>query len=171
MTMETRKIDPRAQLLGSWHLVSWNIRDGERVIYPLGPDAVGQLSYDAAGRVSAQLVRKRQPRFVMDDWQGATADEKSAAWSSYFGYFGTYTVDDEAHVVTHHVEGSWFPNLVGSDQARHYQFKHGRLVLDADTAWGRVNIIWEKNREPSSGVRAVRCNRAGEFGKSKRRSL
>jgi hypothetical protein len=148
MTTDIDRNDTRTQLLGSWHLVSWSIADAESVIYPLGPEAIGQLSYDAAGRVSAQLARQHQSRFARDDWQRATTEEKSAAWSSYFGYFGTYTIDEDAHVVTHHIEGSWFPNLVGSEQARHYQLEDGRLVLDAETAWGRVSIVWEKNGLP-----------------------
>jgi hypothetical protein len=146
MTTEIDSNETKLQLLGSWHLVSWNIEDAKSVRYPLGPDAIGQLSYDAAGRMSAQLVRQRQSRFKQDDWQRATTEEKSAAWSGYFGYFGTYSIDEDAQVVTHHIEGSWFPNLVGSEQERHYRLEGRRLVLDADTAWGRVNIIWEKNR-------------------------
>jgi hypothetical protein len=145
LTTKLNEGDVCRQLLGSWHLVSWSIQDGASVIYPLGHDAIGQLSYDVAGRVSARLVRRHLPRFAQDDWQRATTDEKSTAWSGYFGCFGTHTIDEDAHVVTHHVEGSWFPNLVNSRQSRQYRLKDERLVLDADTAWGRVNIIWEKN--------------------------
>lgn len=37
------------------------------------------------------------------------------------------------------------PELVGTNQVRHYRFEDSRLTLDADTAWGRVRIIWERS--------------------------
>jgi hypothetical protein len=74
----------------------------------------------------------------------APAEEKAAAWGNYFGYFGTYTLDEQARVLTHHIEGSWFPNLVGTKQVRYYHFEGSRLILDADTEWGQVRIVWKK---------------------------
>jgi hypothetical protein len=153
--------DVQQRLIGTWRLVRWEVRleDGSMTC-PLGEDAVGQIQYSADGRMSAQLMRSNQPRFARDDWRRATVDEKAQAWSNYFGYFGTYTIDDRAKVVAHHIEGSWFPNLVAATELRHYRFDGEQLVLDADTPWGRVHIIWEKiaansaafaqNRLPSS---------------------
>ena len=133
------------KLLGAWRLISWEEHGaGGKVTYPVGADAVGQISYDAAGRMSAQLVRPNQDRFASEDWRAATTAEKAAAWANYFGYFGTYTVDEKAGAITHHIEGSWFPNLVGTDQIRHYRLEGDRVVLNADTEWGHVVIIWEK---------------------------
>jgi hypothetical protein len=68
----------------------------------------------------------------------------ATAWPNYFGYFGTFTVDEDAQEVVHHIEGGWFPNLVGTKQIRHYRFDGARLVLEADTEWGQVRIVWEK---------------------------
>jgi hypothetical protein len=81
-------------------------------------------------------MRPNQPSFAREDWREATAGEKAAAWSNYFGYFGTYTIDEQAGTVVHHIEGSWFPNLMGTDQIRHFRFEEERIVLDADTEWG-----------------------------------
>lgn len=132
-------------LVGSWRLVSCveHGADGN-VSYPMGTDAIGQLNYDSAGRMSAQLVERGQPRFAEEDLRRATDTEKAAAWSRYFGYFGTYTVDEGARTVTHHIEGSSFPNLVGTDQVRTFRLDDGRLILDADAAWGQVRAVWEK---------------------------
>ncbi|HEY1571968.1 MAG TPA: lipocalin-like domain-containing protein [Pseudonocardiaceae bacterium] len=142
--------DIRARLLGAWRLVTWqSIGPDGSVGYPLGPDAIGQLSYDDSGRVSAQLVRVHQPRFASDDWQLATDDEKQAAWPGYFGYFGTFGIDTDAEIVTHHILGGWFPNLAGTDQIRHYRFEGRDLVLDADTTWGQVRIVWAPPAKPA----------------------
>ena len=139
------------RLIGTWRLVQWEEHDsGNAISYPLGKDAIGQIMYAPDGRMSAQLMRRDQARFVHEDWRKASLAEKATAWSNYFGYFGTYSVDIEAKCVTHHIEGSWFPNLVDADQQRYYQFEGDQLVLDADTAWGQVRIIWEKIGENSS---------------------
>lgn len=149
----------RAELLGAWRLESWqSIKQDGTIDYPLGPDAAGQLMYDDSDRVSAQLVRVGQPRFASDDWRQASAEEMCAAWPSYFGYFGTFSIDAETKTVTHHIEAGWFPNLAGSQQLRHYRFDKHRLVLDADTAWGQVKIIWKKLHAKSSDAGSARRN-------------
>jgi len=76
-------------------------------------------------------MRRHQPHFKDDDWRKATDEEKAAAWSGYFGYFGTFTVDESAKTVTHHIEGGSFPNLVGTEQVRNYCFQENRLSLGA----------------------------------------
>ncbi|MBV8933571.1 MAG: lipocalin-like domain-containing protein [Kutzneria sp.] len=135
----------RAELIGAWRLASWQSIDPDGTVgYPLGQDAVGQLMYDEGGRVSAQLVRSGQPGFASDDWRRASAGEMCAAWPAYFGYFGTFSVDATVGTVTHHVEAGWFPNLADTEQVRHYRFEDDRLVLDAETEWGRVRIVWER---------------------------
>lgn len=139
----------RQRLPGVWQLVSWEACDATgKVVYPPGEDALGQISYDVSGRMSAQLMRQHQARFAHEDWQQASEQEKAAAWSAYFGYFGTYTIDENAGAVTHHIEGSWFPNLIGTQQVRSYRFEGDQLVLDADTAWGPVRIVWKKVKQP-----------------------
>jgi hypothetical protein len=136
----------RHKLLGAWSLVSWeSFSDHGTQSYPLGEDAVGQLMYDDTGSVSAQLVRLNQQRFQSDDWRQARPDEMCAAWLNYFGYFGTFTIDTDNDTVTHHIESGWFPNLIGTGQIRHYRFDgDDRLVLDADTAWDNVRIVWQR---------------------------
>jgi hypothetical protein len=135
----------RDKLLGSWRLVSWDWQDAAgAVTSPLGEDPVGQLTYDASGTMSAQLMRRARQPFRDEDWRRATDAEKAAAWSGYFGYFGTYAVDEEAGIVTHNVEGSAFPNLVGTEQVRRCSLDGDLLSLVAETAWGRVSITWEK---------------------------
>jgi hypothetical protein len=135
----------RDRLLGSWRLVTWKWEDAQGpVTSPLGEDPLGQLMYDAAGRVSAQLMRRNQPPLHDDDWRNAVDEEKARAWSGYIGYFGTFTVDEDGGAVTHHIEGGWFPNLIGTQQLRRCTFDGDQLSLEAQTPWGRVTILWER---------------------------
>lgn len=136
----------RSALAGSWRLEAWTTigADGE-VTYPMGEDALGQLMYDdRTGAVSVQLVQANQPRFTSEDWQQASAEEMAEAWPRYFGYFGTFTVDEATQTVTHHISSGWFPNLVGTEQVRHFHLDADRLALVAETAWGSVRIIWRR---------------------------
>jgi hypothetical protein len=53
-----------------------------------------------------------------------------AAFNGYIAYFGTYSVDESKHAVTHHVVGASLPNWVGIDLVRLYAFdESGRLRL------------------------------------------
>lgn len=134
-----------SHLHGSWRLISWEERDSTgRVSYPLGPHAIGQIMYTPDGRMFAQLMRPDSGRFASEDWRKATPEEKSAAWGNYFGYFGTFSIDPDNKAIVHHIEGSWFPNLVGTDQIRYFRLEGDRLLLDADTEWGKVHIVWQK---------------------------
>lgn len=141
----TRLEEIRARLIGTWRLVSWFEKGADgQIVYPLGEDAQGQLMYSADGRVSAQLMRANVPKFVNEDWRQAKPEERARAWMDYFGYFGTFSINEEKNAVIHSVEGSWFPNLNGSKQVRFFSFKGGLLVLDANTALGKVQIAWKK---------------------------
>jgi hypothetical protein len=137
--------DDRARLIGAWRLKEWSehIATGE-TRYPLGETATGQLIYSEDGHVAAQLMRAGVPKFAQDDWRKATGAEEGPAWMGYFGYWGSFSIDEEKHAVIHHIEGSWFPNLLGTDQVRVYKIEGQQLILDADTAWGKVHILWEK---------------------------
>ncbi|MGH3804789.1 MAG: lipocalin-like domain-containing protein, partial [Pseudonocardiaceae bacterium] len=104
--------------------------------------------YTDSGRVSAQLVAVNQARFASDDWRQATSREMAAAWPNYFGYFGSFTIDTDRGAIIHHIDAGWFPNLPGTQQVRHYRFENDHLVLGAETAWGKVRIVWKKLPAP-----------------------
>jgi hypothetical protein len=141
----------RARLIGAWRAVSWYEKDADgNFFYPLGEKANGQLIYSAEGRMSAQLVSANMTKFANGDWREATAEERTKAWLEYFGYYGTFSIDPENNVVIHYVEGSSFPNLLGTKQIRYFRFEGERLVLNAETAWGKVQVVWERAGAPDS---------------------
>ncbi len=135
----------RDKLIGSWRLRAseWCDENGD-VESPLGSEPVGLLMYGESGAVSVQLMHPNQPNFVDDDWRFASDKEKASAWLGYFCYFGTFSVDGAAGTVTHHVKGSWFPNLVGTDQLRRFAFDGDLLSLTAESSVGRVTLVWER---------------------------
>jgi Lipocalin-like domain len=118
------------QFIGTWKLVTSEFRTSDgKVSYPLGEKAVGILIYDSGGRMAAQLMRPDRPKFASGDMRGGTPEETKTAAEGYVAYFGTYEVDDKKGTVIHHVEASLFPNWVGQDQVRFFEFSAGMLTL------------------------------------------
>jgi len=62
----------------------------------------------------------------------------------YEASFGTYDVNEEAHTVTHHVEGSVTRGLVGKDLPRAFQFSDKLLVIKSTGPNERWSVTWER---------------------------
>ena len=136
--------------IGIWKLVSYEARreDGS-IIFPIGKDGIGQIVYDAKGNMSAQVANIHRPAFAADDRLKGTATEIKMALEGYTAYFGTYELDMATKTVIHHVKGSLFPNWVGTDQVRYFEFAGNRMTLrTAPMHIGGEDVIgtliWEK---------------------------
>src|SRR5258707_9486382 len=115
-----------AKFVGVWKLISFEQRTtaGE-VTYPMGRNPVGRLAYDASGHMTAQLMLPDRPKFQAPSKAGGAAEQKIAAFDGYVAYYGTYTGDEAHRTVIHHVEASLYPNWVGTEQRRFFEFKGG----------------------------------------------
>lgn len=117
-------------LIGSWKLLSWEIRSSDGVVsMPVGENPRGIITYDGTGRMAVQLMRTDRLRSESSDPFGASPDEIVAAWMGFISYAGTYENDVARKRVVHHLEISSFPNWVGSRQERFYDFDGDLLVL------------------------------------------
>ena len=116
-------------LVGNWSLVSFQAVNGDHTEYPFGADALGRLTYDGASHMAVQVMKTGRPFFASDDQDDGTIEELSAAFKGYAAYYGTYSVDEQARVITHHVVASMFPNWIGTDQRREAVLEENRLTL------------------------------------------
>ena len=117
-------------LLGTWRLVSFEARDLKGQLQdPLGKHVFGQLVYDAGGNMSAHVMSNDRPLFAANDPGRGTDAEVRAAFDGHASYFGSYTIDPATQTVTHHVQGSSYPNWIGNDQIRRFKFDGSRLLL------------------------------------------
>ncbi len=147
--------DPAAEtdnpFAGAWSLASWESRSAAgEVTLPYDGNPAGQIAYTADGRMSAQLMRTGR---AFPDAAEATGQEmRDAILGGFFSYYGDYSVDMEAGVVTHHVEGALLPSWVGSDRPRSFTFDgRDRLILSTapDPARGEGavgTLVWERVR-------------------------
>jgi Lipocalin-like domain len=118
-----------SRLVGHWSLVSIESITGDQTEYPFGRDAIGQLTYDAAGHMAVQIMNPNRVAFASGDQGDGTAEEVSTAFHGYAAYYGTYTVNEQSRVVTHRLVGSLFPNWVGTEQRREIVLEGDRLTL------------------------------------------
>jgi len=119
--------DDTKRFIGTWRIVSDN--------------SIGLMIYDAFGNMAAQVMPLRtRPKYAGTE---PTPDEAKSAITGYLAYFGTYTVDEREHTITHHRKGSINPGQIGEDAVRRYQFaSDDRLILLPVESAAR--IIWER---------------------------
>ena len=115
------------RLVGAWVLTTRTVSANGKVLADpvLGEKPIGRLYYDASGVMSLQMMRPGRTTAI-----GTPTEAKDRANPrailGYDSYFGKYSVDERASTVTHHVDGSLFPEDVGQDWVR-------PLTLDGDT--------------------------------------
>jgi hypothetical protein len=107
--------------------------------------------FDDGGRMSIHLLNPARRLFASGDFLRPTPEELKEAFDGYFGYFGTYTVEESAGVVTFHVEGAAYPNYMGTDHRRFFVLNGNRLTLRTppERAGGAdvtYVIVWERER-------------------------
>lgn len=142
-------------LLGSWHLVRWEISygDGRAPTLPFGAQATGMIIYGGDGNMSACIARAGRAALSGESVRHAPVAERLAAFESYFQYAGRYELRGEPgrQQVVHTVTHSLNPNFVGSRQVRNMEFAaNGDLSLSAsDTVPGTQvarhhRLVWRR---------------------------
>ena len=137
-------------LVGTWGLISMDRHfDDGRVEPHMGEDPSGRLVYDEAGRMIVYLAGRDRAQFVSSVRSTATPQELKNAFDTQISYFGTYSLDEEAGTVTHHIESAWYPNWSGGQQIRFFELEGDRIRLSTppiliDGIVARVHLIWER---------------------------
>ena len=136
-------------LVGTWKLISTiGQSPNENPIYPYGENPFGRLMYDNNGNVSVFIMRRGRSKFVSSDYAGGTAEEIKEAFEGLSAYCGTYEIDEDKGIVTHHIEGDRFPNWEGTDQLRFFKLSGNQLTLNTPPVltWGKewiFSLIWK----------------------------
>ena len=119
-----------SRIVGTWQLMTRTVRraDGTTIVDPvLGEKPTGRLVYDASGAMSLQMMRTGRKDAITP--AGPKDKPNPRVILGYDSYFGRYSVDEKAGTVTHHVEGSLFPEDLGSDWVRPFTLKGDTLTL------------------------------------------
>jgi hypothetical protein len=122
----------KEKFIGTWKFSSMIVHTSKgETIYPYGENLCGILIYTPSGHMSVLLMHPERKKFTSDDPLAGTPEEIKEAYEGFDAYCGTYTVDGAKGTVTHHIEGSKFPNWVGTYQVRYFEFSGDRLLLRA----------------------------------------
>lgn len=130
-------------LIGTWRVVKFADLDKDgKWQYRFGEHPRGYIVYDATGHVHIQIMKVPPvapfPEGNVAEGKAPSAEHALAAYTAYVAYFGTYTVDEKKHVVTHHVEGSLAPEFTDTDQPRPFKLEGDRLEIGDGKTWRRV---------------------------------
>lgn len=147
----------RAQLIGSWRLVSRESRRGNGEVEAdpgLSNLPLGVLIYDPSGHVAAQLSRRNRSVSLFNDECSAAAEIKGTSDTAqtvlgYDAYFGTYTLNEKDGIVTHHLEAAIWPGDIGKSIERHFTISGDRLTITFKTSTKdgvkvTRTLIWER---------------------------
>ena len=138
-----RPAEEAHKLIGTWRLVEFaDLDKGGKWQYKYGEYPRGYIVYDPTGHVHVQIMKVPPlapfPEAETGDGKQPSTEHALAAYMAYAAYFGTYTVDEKKHVVTHHVEGSLRPDYTETDQSRPFKLEGDRLEIGDGKTWRRV---------------------------------
>lgn len=122
----------REKFIGAWHL-AWMEDQGADGKVSRVTNVKGMLLYTRDGHMSVQLMFPESQSSLSNDY----------VKNGYEASFGAYDVNEQAHTVTHHVQGSITAGLVGKDLTRVYQFSDGRLIIKSTRPDEHWSVAWE----------------------------
>lgn len=142
----------KARFIGIWNLVYYKIvkEDGTLFSRPYGEGVKGNIIYTKEGRMNALLMNPDRPKFAIPHtWKG-TPEEMKQAFRGYTSYSGKF--DIIKNTVVHQVDMCLFPNWIGADLVRTFEFStDGRELLLStepfDTGKGYTLqhvLLWDK---------------------------
>ena len=122
----------RESLIGAWHLVSL-LEPGPDGRPSTVPGLEGSLTYTRDGHMSVQIMYPKSQASLSNDY----------VLNGYEASFGSYEINEAAHTLTHHVQGSITPGLVGKDLTRVYHLSGRRLTVNSTRLEEHWSVIWE----------------------------
>ena len=125
----------REKLVGAWRM-AWMEEQGADGKVNRFADRKGMLLYTRDGHMSVQVMFPKPE-------SAPSNNPVKYAQGGYEATFGSYDVNEEAHTVTHHVEGSLVRELVGKDLTRVYRFSDGQLILKSARPDEHWSVAWE----------------------------
>jgi hypothetical protein len=93
-----------------------------------GANARGLLIFSGDGRYQLSIQRATLPNIASNNRTKATPKEEHAIVEGSINHWGRFTVDGKKNILTFHIEGSTFPNWIGTTQERPFTLKPGVLT-------------------------------------------
>jgi hypothetical protein len=130
----TAVVQVKEKLIGAWRL-AWIEEEGADG-KPTRIERQGIIVYTRDGHMSVQIMAPKPETLPPG---GPVRYEQGG----YEAYYGTYEVNEQAHTVTHHVEGALVRSLIGNNLTRTYRFSEGQLILKSSRPDEHWTVAWE----------------------------
>ncbi|MFK4387663.1 lipocalin-like domain-containing protein [Bradyrhizobium sp. USDA 223] len=150
LAVGTAEARPLNQVLGTWRMVSAQLDPDGRNVPAYGQKPNSLLVFTEDMHFIEVLTDASIPKFASNERGAGTDEENRAAMAGSIAFFGTYTVDENGVFSGNRVEGSTFPNWVGSERTRqdlNFDVIGDRMIENFQRPEGtKVVIIWERVR-------------------------
>lgn len=130
------------RLPGTWRLVEFADLDPvtSTWTYSYGKNPKGYFTYTKNGIVNLNISSETPFKISKDSAKNYNVNLLNWVDSNSVGYFGTYSVDINKSIVTHHVKGGSLPWYIDTDQPRPYILKGDTLIIGDNKTWKRVLV-------------------------------
>ena len=129
-------------IVGTWRLIEHTDLDtiSGKWIYRYGKNPRGYFTYTKTGIVNLNISTDTPMKVSEDSAKKCSVNLYDYLITNAVGYFGTYTVDVEKSIVTHHVKGGSYPWYYDTDQQRPFIIKGDTLIITNNKTWKRVLV-------------------------------
>lgn len=130
------------QLVGTWRLIEFADLDTltGKWGFRYGKNPKGYFTYTKTNIVNLNISTDNPLIFSTDSAKNFSINYYNMTQYNALGYFGTYSVDWEKSIVTHHVKGGSLPWYIDTDQPRPFILKGDTLIIGNNKTWRRVLV-------------------------------
>lgn len=141
-TVNNKNINTRNPLVGTWRLIEFSDVDTLTGIwgYRYGKNPRGYFTYTKTNIVNLNISTGTPLKISEDSAKKINVNLFEYLNTVSLGYFGTYTLDLEKSIVTHHVTGGCLPWYIDTDQPRQFTIKGDTVIIGNNKTWRRVLV-------------------------------
>ena len=141
---QTKKVTASSHnpLVGTWRLIEFTDLDTLTGKWecPYGKTPRGFFTYTKNGILNLNISTGNPMIFSKDSAKKMNINYFQMIQYNALGYFGTYTIDWEKSIVTHHVKGGSLPWYNDTDQPRPFTLNGDTLIISNNKTWKRVLV-------------------------------
>ena len=129
-------------LVGTWRLIEFTNIDTLTSIetYPYGKYPKGYFTYTKNNIVNLNISCETPLKITADSAKNFSINYLKLTNNYSVGYFGTYSVDWDKSIVTHHVKGGSLPWYIDTEQKRPFILKGDTLIIGNNKTWRRTLV-------------------------------
>ncbi len=119
-----------SSIIGTWKLLSYQLRKKGNISFPLGENVRGLLIYQENGYMSGIISGENRPDVTSPASMGISEKERLEISKNFIAYSGKFFV--EGNKIVHSVEVSFVPNLMGkTNHAGTFEVNDNNLTISS----------------------------------------